>query len=177
MLLRRFLINFLFVVMGCLTGWLTAHYLRSELNASPVVCVISMFFLLTVFVISGQILLMKSIPGGNEPHLELIPRGEISGWIIPRNEPTKAGYPLIKDRVIIGRDIKSDILLNDKSVSRQHVEVLKTQEGHLIRDLDSKNGLYVNSQRVKEQELQHGDTITIGDLEFFYKSSEKRESA
>lgn len=172
MLARRFLINLVFVGLGCLAGWGTAQYFKREFEAAPVICIFIILFFLVISVASAQYIIARMARFAEKMPLELIRHGEIWGWLVPATESAKAGYPISKDRVTIGRDIKNDILLNHHSISREHVEVLRTQDGHLIRDLDSRNGLYINSQRVKEQLLQQGDKVTIGDLEFVYRTSD-----
>jgi pSer/pThr/pTyr-binding forkhead associated (FHA) protein len=52
------------------------------------------------------------------------------------------------------------------SVSREHAR-LKHENGKvIIHDCGSRNGVFVNSVRVKRHELEHGDSITIGDAHF-----------
>jgi len=47
-------------------------------------------------------------------------------------------------------------------VSKQHAFLQRTSKGWLIRDLDSRNGLFVNGSKVREAFLQDGDRLTIG---------------
>lgn len=72
-------------------------------------------------------------------------------------------YPLDADRVTLGRERRNDIAVDDGGASRMHAQVLRDEKGLLLRDNDSTNGTYVNSKRVKEVRLHHGDRITIGD--------------
>lgn len=65
--------------------------------------------------------------------------------------------------VRIGRSPDNDIVISDSSVSRKHLEIIKTDSGgYFLKDLSSRNGTYVNGQRVKETELQNIDIIRIG---------------
>ena len=52
-----------------------------------------------------------------------------------------------------------------------------TTEGDAARVVDwgSKNGVYVNSERVTEHFLKNGDIVTIGIAEFRYEELPKRE--
>lgn len=64
--------------------------------------------------------------------------------------------------ISIGREHASGIVLEDRSVSLRHA-VIDFREGrYLVRDVGSSNGIYVNKQRVVEQELADGDVISIG---------------
>jgi pSer/pThr/pTyr-binding forkhead associated (FHA) protein len=68
----------------------------------------------------------------------------------------------IKDEIIIGRS-RADLSLNDPNASSPHAKIYTVSQGLvIIEDLDSSNGLYVNTDRVKRKELKRGDIITIG---------------
>ena len=68
------------------------------------------------------------------------------------NQGPKAGarYALDTDVVSVGRDPKSDIFLDDITVSRRHAEVARDGARYSIRDVGSLNGTYVNRQIVDE---------------------------
>jgi adenylate cyclase len=69
----------------------------------------------------------------------------------------------------IGRQLDNDIVLNHAIVSRHHA-VLEMRGRHAwIRDLNSRNGIFVNRLRVKEEQLSDGDTITIGPFEMHFE--------
>jgi hypothetical protein len=70
----------------------------------------------------------------------------------------------IEGELLIGRDPNCDIVIitHDKQVSRRHALIIFEEDGVFLRDLQSKNGTHVNSQRIKEQVLlEDGDTIQI----------------
>jgi hypothetical protein len=66
-------------------------------------------------------------------------------------------------RVTIGRRAESDILIKDPAVSGAHAHILLADDGYLINDLDSTNGVYVGGRRVEQQSLKDNDRITIGE--------------
>jgi pSer/pThr/pTyr-binding forkhead associated (FHA) protein len=66
----------------------------------------------------------------------------------------------------LGRAPDSDIVLADKSVSKQHAEFAFENEGWLVRDLGSSNGVLVNGEPVAERQLGVGDRVQLGRLEF-----------
>lgn len=73
----------------------------------------------------------------------------------------------ISERVVtVGRSPKSDIFLDDVTVSREHAEVIRGERGFMIRDADSLNGTYVNRVRVDSVDLRNGDEIQIGKYRF-----------
>lgn len=63
----------------------------------------------------------------------------------------------------IGRSPENDVVVSDGSVSRIHLEIVKTDNGiFLMKDLNSRNGTYVNGRREKETTLHETDIIRIG---------------
>jgi len=71
-------------------------------------------------------------------------------------------FTLEGDQVTIGRIPDNDIQLDDFTVSRQHAVLVKQGSAWVVRDLGSLNGTYVNSARVDEVSVQHGDEVQIG---------------
>lgn len=64
---------------------------------------------------------------------------------------------------VIGRSKKSDVLIDDDSVSRSHACILVAADAVTIVDLGSANGTFIDSQRLAgEQRLVAGDTILVG---------------
>jgi len=62
----------------------------------------------------------------------------------------------------VGRHPDSDIVLDDITVSRRHVEIRAEKGVHLVRDTGSLNGTYVNQRRVDDGELMQGDELQVG---------------
>ena len=86
--------------------------------------------------------------------------------------------PLQGPRVEFGRDDAPDnIRVDHISVSLRHAEISLTPAGAIIRDLQSKNGTFVNGQPIQEQALQEGDLIQLGACDshlFLYRESGRR---
>ena len=85
-------------------------------------------------------------------------------------------FPLFKDRLTIGRTDDNDIQLKAAYVSRRHAVIQTDGETARIIDWGSKNGIQVNSTKVGEHFLAHGDIIMIGNARFRYEERKKRES-
>lgn len=82
-----------------------------------------------------------------------------------------------KDRVLVGRSHFCDIKIDQKSVSGKHFQMLKTDKGYLIEDLNSTNGTMVNGEKIESQLLKDGDIIEIGRYSMkFEKASSTPES-
>ncbi|HTQ02831.1 MAG TPA: GGDEF domain-containing protein [Polyangiaceae bacterium] len=67
------------------------------------------------------------------------------------------------EEVKIGRSEQSGLCINSDLVSRHHATVVRTDDGHALRDEGSTNGTFVNDRRVTGSEpLADGDQIRIG---------------
>jgi hypothetical protein len=71
-------------------------------------------------------------------------------------------------RLTIGRAEGTDIRLEDVAVSKQHAAIEVRGADHMLLDLDSANGTFVNGNRVTRHLLNHGDTIEILDFQIRY---------
>ena len=83
---------------------------------------------------------------------------------------------LSNDRITIGRSSHCDLRIHDDSVSRQHAEIRVTDQGCLILDLESTNGITVNGSRVQTHPLSSGDTIQLGGYVFRFLADDDLES-
>jgi two-component system alkaline phosphatase synthesis response regulator PhoP len=78
----------------------------------------------------------------------------------------------LSDQLTIGRDSANHIQLSDPSVSKHHA-VVRLLKGHpVIEDLGSRNGTFINDERVKTGLLHDGDTLKLGNstLRFVQKT-------
>jgi hypothetical protein len=72
--------------------------------------------------------------------------------------------------VSIGRDVSSDVVVDDERVSRRHARLRPTERGWVLEDLESTNGTRVNGFRTQAQLLSDGDTISIGASTFAFEA-------
>jgi pSer/pThr/pTyr-binding forkhead associated (FHA) protein len=70
---------------------------------------------------------------------------------------------LESDWIRVGARQGCDLVLTDPRVSGYHFEIRVTEDGYLLRDLDSTNGTYVGGHRVREIFLKPGTIIYVGD--------------
>lgn len=75
---------------------------------------------------------------------------------------------LIGDFAVIGRDPQASLSLNDPYVSSRHARIERSQNGYVIRDLQSRNGTYINEMRVSEAYLNCNDRIRVGESIFLF---------
>lgn len=70
--------------------------------------------------------------------------------------------PILKDSVSIGRRPYNDIALDDLTVSGEHAVILDVGGTRVIKDLNSRNGIYINGASFRSHRLEHGDLIEVG---------------
>lgn len=80
----------------------------------------------------------------------------------------KRVYPFFS-RLTIGRQSTNDIALPDRTVSKRHAVVVRVKGQAVVKDLGSRNGTFVNGQRVEKAVLASGDRLKVGNftLRFF----------
>ncbi|HVC00751.1 MAG TPA: AAA family ATPase [Steroidobacteraceae bacterium] len=81
---------------------------------------------------------------------------------------TTAERELRPGRLVIGRTADNDIQIDSKFISRHHCQILTNAESSLIEDLNSTNGIYVQSKRVRRHNLHDGDVVVVGRHEIKY---------
>ncbi len=73
-------------------------------------------------------------------------------------------FELSKDVLLIGRDVTNDIVIGDAEISRQHARLTRTPGGHVLEDLGSTNGSFVNGERLMAPRvLNPGDLVGMGE--------------
>ena len=71
-------------------------------------------------------------------------------------------------RIIVGRTPDNDLQIDSRFVSRHHCQIVTTLHSSVIEDLNSTNGIYVKSKRVRRHYLNDGDVVVIGKHELIY---------
>ncbi|MEI7880777.1 MAG: FHA domain-containing protein [bacterium] len=68
--------------------------------------------------------------------------------------------------ITFGRTQEADICIPETRISRIHAEIRLWDSDYVIKDLNSRNGIYVNGVKVMVAILKVGDVIRIGTHEF-----------
>jgi hypothetical protein len=73
-------------------------------------------------------------------------------------------FELSRPQMIIGRTDENDIVINHRSISRNHAKLVREPETgrYTISDLQSSNGVRVNGQDYGKVELRRGDVVDLG---------------
>jgi len=81
-------------------------------------------------------------------------------------------HRITKDRFVIGRTNKTaDLAIDDHNISRRHILIERTDEGHVISDMGSKNGIEFQGKRIERKTLAAGDLFRVAQfvLRFDYE--------
>ena len=71
-------------------------------------------------------------------------------------------------RLVIGRTADNDLQIDSKFISRHHCQIVTQADSCLIEDLNSTNGIFVQSKRVRRHNLNDGDVVQVGQHEIMY---------
>jgi general secretion pathway protein A len=71
-------------------------------------------------------------------------------------------------RLVVGRTPDNDLQIDSKFISRHHCHIVTQADSSLIEDLNSTNGIYVQSKRVRRHNLNDGDVVQVGQHEIMY---------
>jgi DNA-binding winged helix-turn-helix (wHTH) protein len=111
----------------------------------------------------------------NEGNIWMINNNQNLPMIFAQDGPLNGKNWVAKNGLTIGRDLDCDISIVDRQVSRVHAKI-EFHEGNKLSiiDLDSKNGTYVNGDRLESPHpLEDGDVIKIALIqEIVYMSSD-----
>lgn len=78
---------------------------------------------------------------------------------------------------IIGRRQDCDLCIPLMNVSRRHCEINQDEGTLKVRDLGSKNGTFVNGTKIDETEVNQGDHISVGPIEFTLSTSDTQSDS
>ena len=72
-------------------------------------------------------------------------------------------------RAIIGRTPDNDVQIRSKFISRHHAQIVTDRTQSVAEDLNSTNGVFIRSERVKHHALADGEIIQIGEHKLLYR--------
>ncbi len=105
----------------------------------------------------------RSFKNKNRPYLKLLNLRESLDINVEESY-------LLEDGFSIGRSRDNGIAVEDPFISGEHAVFVSQDEGYLLKDMNSKNGTFVNGNRLEDMpvRLKDGDRIKIGVLDFLY---------
>ncbi len=79
-------------------------------------------------------------------------------------EHSATGVWVVDKSFTIGRNSDNHLVLNQSHIGEFHARILFDGKKHLLRDLGTESGTYVNDQRITQRPIFNFDVIRIGDL-------------
>ena len=99
---------------------------------------------------------------------EMSSRGNLP-WFTLEHDGASVSIEMNKPVFTFGRgDDDVNYTINLKTISRQHFRVCFDGKGYSIEDLKSSNGTKLNGETIKKSKINHGDVISIGDLQISF---------
>ena len=90
--------------------------------------------------------------------------------IIIRPDGQEVEQAFRTERTAIGRHEKSDLRLLDSMVSRHHCLITRENKRFVIKDLESRNGTWINGRKIKNRRhIKNGDIIQIGPFRLVFR--------
>lgn len=88
--------------------------------------------------------------------------------IRPDGQEIEQGFTAAK--TMVGRHEKCDLRLVDSMVSRNHCIILNEGKRFVVKDMESRNGTWVNGRRIKNRRsIRTGDVIQVGPFRLFFQ--------
>lgn len=73
----------------------------------------------------------------------------------------------------VGRDPKCQLAIDSQTVSRKHARLTKKWGSFVVTDLGSKNGTYVNGEKIEDKAIADGDEIVFGTIKVLFKNPQE----
>lgn len=96
------------------------------------------------------------------PELETLAPEEQGKLVVVSSNLAGETWVLDRREVIIGRTDENDVVVNHRSISRNHAKIIYRDGSFTIIDLASSNGVKVNGEELRTASLVGGDIIELG---------------
>lgn len=92
--------------------------------------------------------------------------------IVERGHKAGTRVPMSQFPVTIGRDPSNAVVIEDADVSRFHLRIKRRGRLFICEDLESRNGTYINGDRILNAIIKNGDKLLVGSTELQFVTSE-----
>jgi pSer/pThr/pTyr-binding forkhead associated (FHA) protein len=106
----------------------------------------------------------EAVPTAPQKKTTMSKKRPLVGSLTPDSAPDTV-WPLLDSEYTIGRAPDNAITISDGSVSSNHACIRRTDAGFMLEDLQSRNGTFVNGEKLTEKRLlADGDLIRLGKI-------------
>jgi len=111
---------------------------------------------------------MQALNVERTPHPHIASGHAVGRILLASGGKTILERELKPGRLVIGRTPDNDLQIDSKFISRHHCQIVTQPDSCLIEDLNSTNGIFVQSKRVRRHNLNDGDVVQVGQHEIMY---------
>ena len=112
--------------------------------------------------------------GQNTQLISTMRPGVLSSEVMPhklvqaRGPGSPRTLPLTDEEIVLGRSPEAGYQIPSPHLSRKHASIRGVGPEFHLKDLESRNGVFLNGIKVASAVLRDGDTIQLGDVVFIY---------
>ena len=112
--------------------------------------------------------------GQNAQLISTMRPGVLSSEVMPhklvqaRGPGSPRTLPLTDEEIVLGRSPEAGYQIPSPHLSRKHASIRGVGPEFHLKDLESRNGVFLNGIKVASAVLRDGDTIQLGDVVFIY---------
>jgi hypothetical protein len=106
--------------------------------------------------------------GGAPPAPAQVSKAQL---VVMRGSANRQSAPLEVDAVTIGRALSNTLVLNDAQASRLHARIDFENGAWSLKDLNSRNGTFVNGTRITLHALRPGDQVVVGETLMVFQTT------
>lgn len=92
------------------------------------------------------------------------------GFLIPLSRPGEPSL-VVGDFLTLGRDPSCHLVVNDTFVSSRHARIERKNGTFVLRDLQSRNGTFLNDSRIAEAVITVNDRLRIGETTYLFSET------
>ena|SRR5450432_447881 len=83
-------------------------------------------------------------------------------YVVIQTESAPSLKVMLKNPMVLGRAIGSDLWIDDAQISRQHCRFDEEDDDWIVTDLGSSHGTFVNGNQIEKHRLDENDMLVVG---------------
>ena len=95
----------------------------------------------------------------------------------PKKDGSRELMELTERAITVGRSPDADVVVLDERASRMHCGIRLWDGDYYVKDLQSKNGTFLNDDRVEMAKISPGDKVRVGTTVIQVESDDAKEGS